>query len=101
MRKYIFFIVLICIGLANQSVAQNIIWSENFATPEKGYWGGGSDIVGITNWTLDVTNCTLTDANDYIKTVSTGGGRMEAKDIDGEAVWTSEAIDISSNPNVL
>ena len=25
---------------------------------------------------------------------------MEAKDIDGEAVWTSEAIDISSNPNV-
>ncbi|MCF6240376.1 MAG: lamin tail domain-containing protein, partial [Bacteroidales bacterium] len=37
----------------------------------------------------------------YIKTVTTSGGRMEAVDIDGEAIWTSETINISGYTNIV
>ena len=88
------------IVITNNLIADEI-WHESFLTSEKGYWGGGNDLTGITGWTLDVSACTLTDANDYIKTVTTSGGRMEAKDINGEAIWTSEIIDISEYTNIL
>ncbi len=96
MKNYIFCAILICISLFSKSFAQTQIWDETFDIAEKGYWGGGSDLTGITKWSLNATNCTLADVDDFIKTVSTGGGRMQAQDIDGEAVWTSEAIAISS-----
>ena len=91
------FIILIC---ATPVLADDI-WTETFSIPEKGYWGGGNDMSGITAWTIDASACTLTDASDYIKTVATSGGRMEAKDIDGEAVWTSELIDITGYTNIV
>ena len=76
------------------------IWIETFSTPEKGYWGGGNDMSGVFTWTLDASACTLVDIDDYVKTVATNGGRMEARDIDGEAIWTSELIDLSGYKNV-
>ncbi len=103
MKKFVninLLLIAILMLLLNTSVlSQTEIWSETFDTPDKGYWGGGSDLAGVT-WTLDVSACTLSNATDYIKTVSTGDSRMEARDIDGEAVWTSEDITIAGYTNV-
>lgn len=98
---YKIFIALIFSLLLQNHLSADEIWRESFSTPEKGYWGGGSDMSGITTWTLDASACTLADAADYIKTVTTSGGRMEAVDIDGEAVWTSETINISAYTNIV
>jgi len=87
--------------IISTSLHADDIWIETFSTPEKGYWGGGSDMSGIFKWTLDASACTLTDVDDYIKTVSTSGGRMQAQDIDGEAVWSSEIIDVSAYKNIV
>ncbi|MCF6239978.1 MAG: hypothetical protein L3J74_01385, partial [Bacteroidales bacterium] len=62
-------ILLICLLYSNILLADEI-WRESFSTPDKGYWGGGSDMSGISTWTLDASACTLTDAADYIKTVT-------------------------------
>ncbi len=72
------------------------IWEKDFSTDiEKGYWGSNSDMNGITDWTLDISNCTLSDEKDYVKVVKTNKGRLEAVDCDGEAVWKSKSLDIS------
>ncbi|MCK3682754.1 lamin tail domain-containing protein [Maribellus sp. YY47] len=82
------------------------IWSEHFSLPEKGIWGSDdgstvlSDFEGITSWTLEYPNVSLSNADDYAKTVSTSGGRFECRDINGEVVWYSEEIDISEYTNV-
>lgn len=85
----------------NQVFAQEI-WRESFVVAEKGIWGIGdeninSDFSGITKWSLifDESELILSDEDDYAKTVSTSGGRFEARDIDGEVIWRSEWIDIS------
>jgi hypothetical protein len=51
----------------------------------------------ISKWSLifDESALNLSDNDDYAKTVSTAGGRFEARDIDGEVIWRSEWIDIS------
>lgn len=80
------------------------IWQEDFSSYiDAGISGAG--ISGgypgsVTKWSIDVSACTLSDAADYFMAVDTGGGRMEAVDIDGEAIWTSELIDISAYTNV-
>ncbi|MDM8159239.1 lamin tail domain-containing protein [Labilibaculum sp. K2S] len=72
------------------------IWKIDFTSDiGKGYWGSNSDLTGITDWSLDVSNCTLSDDEDYVMVAGTGGGRFEAKDCDGEAVWKSRPFDIS------
>ncbi|PKQ62537.1 hypothetical protein BZG02_12505 [Labilibaculum filiforme] len=72
------------------------IWKTDFTNDVgKGYWGSSFDMGGITDWFLDISNCTLSDDEDYLKVVATSGGRLEAKDIDGEATWKSKVIDIS------
>ena len=92
---------MICIN----SNAQEI-WRESFNIPEKGVWGSvdvdsiKTDFEGISTWTLDFTNLSLSDSEDYAKTVTTSGGRFECKDINGEAVWYSEEINISGYKNI-
>ncbi|HPF52933.1 MAG TPA: gliding motility-associated C-terminal domain-containing protein [Draconibacterium sp.] len=82
------------------------IWQESFSIPEKGVWGSNdalnlkADFEGITTWSLNYQNITLTDSDDYAKTVSTSGGRFECCDINGEIIWYSEEIDISEYKNV-
>ena len=83
------------------SVSAQEIWTEHFLVPDKGVWGKGdgtieSDFTGITNWSLEYNNIELSNADDYAKTVSPSGGRFECRDVNGEVVWKSEPIDISS-----
>lgn len=78
-----------------------IIWEEQFNVPDKGVWGDLDeksvhvDLSGINQWTINYDSCSFTAPNDYLKTVSTSGGRFEALDCDGDAVWASKWIDIS------
>lgn len=82
------------------------IWRESFSIPNKGIWGNEDesaiefDFEQITQWTLDYSNVLLTNSDDYAKTVSTSGGRFECRDCNGEVVWRSEIIDISSYENI-
>nr|WP_320118040.1 lamin tail domain-containing protein [uncultured Marinifilum sp.] len=93
-------LLLILILLASNGVYADDIWTQNFSDNlNKGYWGGGSDMLEVVDWTLDVTNCDLADDADYVKVVETSGGRLEAVDCDGEAVWESKSIDISNFTN--
>ncbi|HYQ57914.1 MAG TPA: hypothetical protein VEP89_11275, partial [Draconibacterium sp.] len=82
------------------------IWHESFSIPDKGVWGNSvetgisSDFSGITKWTLDYSQVTLENEDDYAKTVTTSGGRFECRDTNGEVIWRSESIDISTYKNI-
>jgi len=82
------------------------IWRESFSTPEKGVWGDENsdsvltDFENITSWSLDYSEVSLSNEDDYAKTVSTSGGRFECKDINGAVTLYSEEIDISTYKNV-
>jgi hypothetical protein len=99
-RNILKILTIIQLCIFNQVIAQEI-WRESFLVPEKGIWGSNdadyikSDFEGILTWTLDYSNAFPVDSEDYAKTVSTSGGRFEARDIDGEVIWRSEWIDIS------
>jgi len=77
-----------------------IIWEEKFAVPEKGVWGDSDgqsvhiDLSTIEQWSINYDSCHFAEADDYVKTVSTSGGRFEARDCDGDAIWSSRWIDI-------
>ncbi|WP_157471575.1 hypothetical protein, partial [Marinifilum fragile] len=94
------FILLVL--LINTNLHAEDIWTRNFsdaADLNKGYWGANVDMEGVAEWSLDVTNCTLADDSDYVKVVETSGGRLEAVDCKGEAIWASKTIDISTYTN--
>jgi hypothetical protein len=100
-RNILKILTIIQLCMFNQVFAQEI-WRESFVVPDKGIWGIGdgtiiSDFSEITKWSLifDESALNLSDADDYAKTVSTSGGRFEARDIDGKVIWRSEWIDIS------
>lgn len=98
MKKTLYLKLFLLLFILNSNcLYADDIWEMDFANDiGKGYWGSSSDIIGITEWSLDVSNCTLSDDADYVMVVGTAGGRFEAKDCDGEAVWRSKAVDISS-----
>ncbi|MGE4488967.1 MAG: putative Ig domain-containing protein [Kiritimatiellales bacterium] len=85
------------------------IWLEDFSSyVDVGITGQGA-VNGyptvVSNWSIDVSACaTLTPGSgsvgDYFMAVDTSGGRMEAVNVDGEAVWSSSIIDISNYTNV-
>jgi hypothetical protein len=82
------------------------IWRESFTIPEKGIWGNDEDSTiqkdfdGIVKWTLEYSNVSLFNSDDYAKTTTTSDGRFECKDINSEVIWYSESIDISAYKNV-
>jgi hypothetical protein len=94
------FLFLLSILLTNESYG-TVFWEENFNTPGLGVWGdddGESLHINLDqgeSWSISFEDCSLTAENDYVKTVSTSGGRFEALDCDGEAIWYSPWIDIS------
>lgn len=95
-------IVFLC--FVNPIFAQEI-WHEEFNTPGKGIWADDegvlcSDFSGIKRWTLEYKKVHPVDPDDYAKTVTTGGGRFEARDINGEVTWRSEWIDIQDYDKV-
>jgi len=85
----------------------NEIWAERFLVPGKGIWGGDNgssfnqDFSGITAWMLDFSGVTLLNSGDYAKTVTTGGGRFEVCDIEGQVSWRSEWIKIKNFKEVI
>ncbi len=98
-KRFLFSLLLFCF-VVNAKVYADEIWLENFSTYiNKGYWGNVSDMQGVNSWILNVSQCVLEDEDDYVKVVATNGGRLEARDCDGEAIWTSKAIDISNFTN--
>jgi len=74
------------------------IWSEDFSTYVEGTGIDGTGNIGdypanVTKWTLNVSACTLADADDYIKT---DYEKLKSQDLDGPAIWLSESIDLST-----
>ncbi len=97
-----FFLLSLLLGITINSSGQTTIWSEDFSAyvENTGIEGPGTVNIGdypagVTKWTLDVSNCTLADADDYFKTHNYAK-QLEGRDLDGSAVWQSELIDISS-----
>ncbi|NMM48366.1 sugar-binding protein [Marinigracilibium pacificum] len=66
----------------------DIPWFEEFSLPVNTLEDSGT-----TAWSIDLSQASLADANDYFKVIE--GGVVEARDLDGEAVLTTEFIDIS------
>ncbi|WP_299578920.1 gliding motility-associated C-terminal domain-containing protein [uncultured Sunxiuqinia sp.] len=91
---------MLLVLLTNESKGK-VIWEENFSQPDLGVWGDAngesihSNLDPNVGWSLDYEDCQFTAENDYVKTVTTSGGRFEALDCDGEAIWTSAWIMIS------
>jgi len=94
----ILFLFLLSSGILQ---AQTVIYSEDFNDDiGKGFDGNDlNDIVGV-NWTLNVDDCSFNGVGDYVKVVATGNDRLEAKDCDGEVIWRSPVIDISSHTDI-
>lgn len=99
-------ILTIILLFSTPLVSSQEIWRESFSIPDKGVWGDQDgeiihyDFEGIVNWTLDYSQVSLTSTDDYAKTVTTSGGRLECRDINGEVIWYSEEIDISEYKNI-
>ncbi|NOU35794.1 MAG: hypothetical protein HOO88_03360 [Kiritimatiellaceae bacterium] len=105
MKRFLFVCILWC-GLAAVDAAS--IWQENFSS----YTGAGvtglgptNYPAGITNWSLNAGVCATLNpgsgsAGDYFMATSTSGGRLEAVNVDGEAVWSSAVIHIADCANV-
>jgi hypothetical protein len=104
-RNLLILLTFISLFFNNPTLSQEI-WRESFSIPEKGVWGDENsstiqqDFSGITTWTLDFSKIAVTNSADYAKTVTTGGGRFECRDINGEVVWRSAEIDISEYKNI-
>ncbi len=76
---------------------QTVLYSEDFTGQNgKGADGNGIDLTGVT-WTVDVSGATLSDGNDFFRVVNQ---RMQARDVDGPAIWYSPVIDISGHTEV-
>lgn len=99
------FIFLLLNFLTIKTTAK-VIWAENFNTPNKGVWGDAdgknlhTDFSEIERWMINYDSCYFTSEKDYVKTVSTAGGRLEALDCDGEAIWYSPWIIIGEYESV-
>lgn len=75
-----------------------IIYSENFTGQDgkgaNGTWNNNPNInLNDVDWTIDVSSADLRD-DDWFRVMS---GRLEARDTDGEVVWYSPTIDISTH----
>ncbi|MGF7140937.1 lamin tail domain-containing protein [Roseimarinus sediminis] len=92
-------LVIFTITLSKALVGQ-VIWSEDFELPGKGTWvdstGKLQSDFSEVDWSLNTDECNFADENDYAKSVPVDGGRFELIDSDGEALWYSPVIDIST-----
>ncbi len=75
-----------------KSYAQTTIWLEDFG----GLADGTTVDAGATAWSRDVTSCNFGDGGYF----EVQNNLLEGRDTDGEAVWYSEWIDISSYSDV-
>ncbi|WP_347839187.1 GEVED domain-containing protein [uncultured Draconibacterium sp.] len=87
---------------SKQVVAQTTIWSEDFESYSDNTGIDGTGNIGdypgsVTKWTIDASDCTLSDNGDFLKVNS---GFFQGKDLDGVGIWQSIAIDITSFSNI-
>jgi predicted extracellular nuclease len=74
-------------------------YSEDFSGQDgQGAVGPGpsTDLTGV-DWTIDISSANLSASSDWFQVID---GRLEARDVDGPAVWTSPTIDISGLSNL-
>ena len=81
------------------------IWSEDFESYAVGTGLDGSGARGdypasVTTWTLQTNAAALAASDDYIATVISDSRCLEAHDVNGDAVWETETIDIAAYTNV-
>ncbi|RNC88364.1 MAG: hypothetical protein ED556_04035 [Winogradskyella sp.] len=99
MLKKLPHVLLILLSLSYAGFGQTTIYSEDFSGQNgKGSIGPGpiTDVSGVS-WTVDISNATLADANDYFQVRSE---MLEARDLDTDATWFSPVIDITNFTNV-
>lgn len=53
---------------------------------------------GNGKWSVDVSGVDIVSSTDWFQVQNK---LFEARDLDGTAIWTSQSIDISGQPNVL
>lgn len=84
----------------------DVVWEENFNAPaidQKGATGTTSttppiiDMAGITKWSIDISGASLVATSDWFRIENQG---LEGRDLNGEAIWESEEIDITNKINV-
>ena len=98
MKKISVIIILTIINYLTLN-GQSQIYSEDF-TGQNGQGAYGptptTDVSSVT-WNVDISSATLSASSDYIKVVNE---ILEARDLDGIAIWLSPAIDISGYSEV-
>ena len=97
-RLFVFLSLLLVLSLMNAET----IWIENFDDPAidgKGAIGPDNTINmdGVTKWNIDISSASLTATSDWFMVDNT---QYSARDIDGNAIWFTEAIDISTFTDV-
>ncbi len=106
MKSYPTFVLtlLLLLFIPFTNTGQTILYQDNFTNQNgKGAYGPNNayDTTGITDWFLDVTNCILSASTDFIKVRSISGTyMMEARDLDGEAIWKTPSISITGYTEV-
>lgn len=104
MCRIILFSVIFFIFTTNKPAKCQIIWEEKFLTPEKGYWINeeGNLVSDMTqvDWQLDISDAIFAAEGDFAKTTATSGGRFEVLDSDGEVVFYSPWLAISTYSTV-
>ncbi|WP_111682133.1 T9SS-dependent choice-of-anchor J family protein [Winogradskyella tangerina] len=97
-----FVLALLCF----KGISQTTIYTEDFTNQVgKGAIGSSTssptiDLSGV-DWTIDVSNATLSATTDYFSVVTVSGNQLlEGRDLDVSATWFSPNIDISDFTNV-
>ncbi|OIQ15456.1 MAG: hypothetical protein BM549_13910, partial [Lacinutrix sp. MedPE-SW] len=98
--KKCYSLLITCFVIFNYAYAQTTIYNEDFSGQlNKGASYNNTtgttdiDLSGV-NWTIDVSSTTF-DNGDRFKVVN-GNRFLEARDLDGQAIWYSPSINISS-----
>lgn len=98
-NKYI--VLPLLLSLFSSSSFAALVYSEDFTGQlDKGVNGAGlNDFTGV-NWTVDITNASLDDRNDYVKVVNPSNANefLEARDVGGQplyAQWLSPVINLT------
>ena len=99
--KNLIYLIALSLFSTTMLCAQTTIWTEDFETDAiNDGCEVGCTVPASSKWAVSSGGCAFS-SDDYLKVTSFGGGQvMEAKDLDGQAVWTSEGINISGYTNV-
>lgn len=83
-------VFLFIILLSTSAFAQVSIFEEDFSSVPNG-------TTSSSNWGSDASACTLSNGSDYFEVKSS---RFEGRDMDGEGIWYTDVLDISSYTDV-